>query len=271
MLAEAPAGALAPPGEQELGWIIHTEVFDGPLDLLLYLVKRDGVDLRTLKVSSIADAYLAFVERMRELHLGVAAEYLVMAATLCYLKSLELLPRPPTVADEEEEGQDPREVLRQQLIAYQRYRESADFLDARPQVGRDTWVREPEIIDDDRLPVSSRIDAFGLLDVYYGLITREATEEPTHTILEPGVDFDACCRNVLSVLSSQGGKGELGAILAGFLRRSERVVSFIAALEMAKLGWLDLVQREHAGPVAVTLKVDPSVDLGVMAGALGPA
>ncbi len=95
--------AVVPDGGAQAAWTIHTDVFDGPLDLLLYLVKREGIDLRALPVARIADSYLAYLERMRELNLSVAGDYLVMAASLVHLKSLELMPRLPTALEEEEQ------------------------------------------------------------------------------------------------------------------------------------------------------------------------
>ena len=128
---------MAAPAEPD--WVIRTEVFDGPLDLLLYLVRREGIDLRSLPVSRIADAYLSYIDRMRDLHLGVAGEYLVMADTLVWMKSLELLPRRPVI-EEDEEGEDPREALARRLQAYAAVREGADVLESRPRVGRDVFL-----------------------------------------------------------------------------------------------------------------------------------
>ena len=93
----------------EAPWTIRTPVFEGPLDLLLYLIKRDGIDLSKLKVSDIADSYLEYIDQMRGLNLTIAAEYLVMASTLSYLKSLELLTRVPALLEAGEE-EDPSEA-----------------------------------------------------------------------------------------------------------------------------------------------------------------
>ena len=109
-------------------WTIHTEVFEGPLDLLLYLVRRDGVDIRTVPMAHVADAYFAYLEQMRELNLSLASDYLVMAATLTHLKSLEILPRLPTLIEEEDQ-EDPRETLAKQLLEYERFKLAAESLD----------------------------------------------------------------------------------------------------------------------------------------------
>ncbi|TNE89518.1 MAG: segregation/condensation protein A [Deltaproteobacteria bacterium] len=246
-------------------WLVQTEVFDGPLDLLLYLVRREGVDLRALPVARVADAYLAYLDKMRDLHLGVAGEYLVMAATLVWLKSLELLPRKPTLhEEEEEEGEDPREALARRLREYAQYREAADELDTRPRVGRDVFVRDPTEVEGEQRPVEAGIDAFGLLDLYYELITREAEPEPEYSVDTRTLSLEEACRFVLGTLS--GGRGELSALLSVLPTRRERILTFVAVLEMVRLGWVGLEQDEHLGPVQVEGKVSADVDLSRVMG-----
>jgi segregation and condensation protein A len=251
-----------------LDWTVHTDVFDGPLDLLLYLVRRDGIDLRRLEVAKVADAYLATLDRMRELHLGVAGDYLVMAATLVHLKSLELLPRLPTPVEEEDEGVDPREALARRLEAYQRYREAAEQLDALPRLDRDLFARAPEPVQDEHRPLIPGVDAFGLLDVYYELLKRQATEPVVHEVGGSGPDFEGCCRGVLGWLGGVGGRQELGSFLHRLGRPADRVVSFVAVLEMARLRWVDLAQQVHLGPVWVTSRVPVDHDLATLTGRL---
>lgn len=247
-------------------WTVHTEVFDGPLDLLLYLVERDGIDLKKLEVRRIADGYLAYLERMRELNLSIAGDYLLMAATLVHLKSLELLPRPPVlVADEPE---DPREELARRLREYQRHRAAADALEAQPRVGRDTFTREPLEVDLADRPMVAGVDAFGLLDLYWEVLRRAATPEAKVGFeLPSGPDFPSCCRRVLALLGGRGGRAELGGLLRALDLRSERVVTFVGVLEMCRLGWLGVVQLEHLGPVDVEqLADDDAIDLGLLSG-----
>lgn len=245
-----------------LAWTVRTEVFDGPMDLLLHLVRRDGIDLATFPVRSVTDAYLETLDRMRELNLGIAAEYLVMAATLCWLKSLEILPRPPGVL-EEEDGEDPREALARQLREYQAYRDAADRMDERVQVGREVFVRAPQPLELGDRPVASPVDAFGLLEVYYELLTRETPADPEITLDGSGPDLTACCRRVLEWLP-----GELGALLASLPGRVERVVTFVAVLEMARLQWVDVVQDEHLGPIRVERRPGAHLDLARITGEL---
>ena len=232
-------------------WTIHTEVFEGPLDLLLHLVKKEGVDVAKLPVAVIADSYLSYIERMRDLNLSVASEYLVMAATLMHLKSLELLPRPPALHEDEE---DPREALARQLREYERYRAATDQLVERPQLGRDVF-RRGEVQEDSTTKPLERLDPFALLDVFVELLKRadEEPEEPTVVLAPPGLDFRSCCEAVVGALRLGAGHGELGALLRSMKTRAERVLAFIAVLEMAKRGWIGLEQSAHLGPVHLEL------------------
>jgi len=237
-------------------WTIHTEVFEGPLDLLLHLVKKEGVDIAKLPVAVIADSYLSYIERMRDLNLGVASEYLVMAATLMHLKSLELLPRPPVLQEADE---DPREALARQLREYERYRAATDELVERPQLGRDVFGGG--VIGEEAPRPLERLDPFALLDVFVELLKRADEEpvEPTVVLAPPGLDFRSCCEAVVGALRLGAGHGELGALLGSLRSRAERVLAFIAVLEMAKRGWIHLEQSAHLGPVHLELTTAETV------------
>ncbi len=245
-------------------WTIHTEVFDGPLDLLLYLVRRDGIDLLHLPVRHIADSYLAYLDRLRALNLSIAADYLVMAATLVHLKSLELLPRPPTPVDEDEI--DPREALAEKLRAHAKLAARADALEALPQVGHEVWVRPEDDGKKGEAPLAAG-DAFALLDVYYEMLVRRDAPPPRVELSHDGPDLAGCVRRLLAALGDVGGRGELGAILRALPTRADRVVTFLATLEMARLGWIDVVQAGHLAPVRLTRLVpDEGVDLAMVVG-----
>ncbi|NCG19261.1 MAG: segregation/condensation protein A [Rhodobacterales bacterium] len=234
-------------------WTVHTDVFDGPLDLLLYLVKRDGVDVRKLDVRRVTDSYLAYLERMRDLNLSLAGDYLVMAATLVHLKSMELLPRLPTVLEEEE---DPRDALARQLQEYERLRQAADFLDEQPRVGRDVYVRDPAVIDGSAR-IESGLDIFALLDLYANLLSaRDAPEPIVSMVGDSGPDFRSCCEWVLRRLGGVGGRGELSQMLQSLHTRAERVVAFVAGLEMIKQHWLSVSQTGHLAAIDLVQLVD---------------
>lgn len=250
-------------------WTIHTEVFEGPLDLLLYLVRRDGIDVTRLQIARICEAYLSYLDRLKALQLELAADYLVMAATLVHLKSLALLPRPPTpTTDDGEPEPDPAESLARQLEAYARVRARAEALDARPWLGRDVLARDGESVDRADQPVTAGIDAFGLLDLYWNLLTRHAAGPPTHTLPDDGPDLRACCVAVMDHLDAGEGRGELGQVLVSLERPGDRVVAFIATLEMVRLQWLGLSQDGHLAPVVLWYKDRDAIDLDLLTGAM---
>lgn len=244
-------------------WTVHTDVFEGPLDLLLYLVRRDGIDVRKLEVARIADAYLEFLDHLRELNLSVAGEYLVMAATLIHLKSLELLPRLPTPMDEDEP--DPREELARQLADYQKYRLAAETLDALPRLGRDVFERPPEDGEDGGIEVP--FDAFGLLEIYRELLVKNDAPEPEVRFeVEIGRSMSDAARALLDLLADRG-EVDFVELLASMKTRADRVITFICSLEMIRLHWVSAEQRSHLGPIHLKATIDPRrADLAALSG-----
>lgn len=249
-------------------WTIHTPVFEGPLDLLLYLIKRDGIDLATLKVADIADSYLEYIEQMRELNLAVASEYLVMASTLIYLKSLEMLPRTPTLMDEGDE-EDPREVLLRRIQEFAAYQTAMDELNQRPMLDRDVYAREPVAVEDEARPLVVATDVFGLLEQFSSLLRVAEEAEPTYTLSPIAkLSFEACCLWVLRVLGGAGGVGDFRELIASLESKAERVLSFIAVLEMGRVGWILLSQEGHLGPVRLEALVSEDVDFQALTGSI---
>lgn len=246
-------------------WTVHTPLFDGPLDLLLYLVQRDGIDLAELEVAHIADSYLAYLDGMRRMNLAIAGDYLVMAATLVHLKSLALLPRPPTPAAEGEP--DPAAALAEQLRAYEVFRRGAAELDGRPWLGRDVFG--PGVTE--TTPAGPRPlgpgDPYALLEVFAGLLARAEEPPPTVTLKPSGPNLGTAAWNLLALLGGPGGQADLARLLAELPTRAERVVTFVGALEMLRLGWLELIAATHLGPVEIVRRVaDEDVDLGALWG-----
>lgn len=231
---------------------------------MLYLVKRDGIPLLRVEVGRIADAYLEWIERTRALDLSLAADWLLMAATLLHLKSLELLPRPPVLLDEEE--QDPRDALIEQLQEYERIKAAADVLETFPRVGREVHVRPPREAPTGPAPLAPG-DVFALLDLFHEVLARGGPPEVTFQADDSGPDFGICCRRVLALLGGKGGRVDLGTLLLSLRTAAERVVTFVGVLEMVRLGWLDIEQERHLAPVSVMQVVeDQALDLHLLTG-----
>ncbi|MBL8617409.1 MAG: segregation/condensation protein A [Deltaproteobacteria bacterium] len=244
---------------------VHTDVFDGPLELLLFLVRRDGIDLREVSIAPITDAYLAHLELMDQLDLDVAAEFVVMAATLCWLKSRELLPRGIAVSDDEEDPAEVRAELTRRLLEYQRYRDAADALASGALLDRDVFARaqDPGITYD--RPVYADIDGMGLLLRYYRLLRKRAGPQPVHAIQSEKYDLAETAQRLLDRLG--GARRDLNELLGTFGPRGERVMAFLAALELARLGMLDIEQGGHLEPILVEARGRlVAADLALLAG-----
>ncbi len=123
---------------------VFLEAFEGPLDLLLYLIRKDNLDIADIRVAEITRQYVEYIELMQEMQLELAGEYLVMSAMLAEIKSRILLPRPPGIEEDEE---DPRAELIRRLQEYERYKQAAEDLDALPRLGRDVYQASAEPIE----------------------------------------------------------------------------------------------------------------------------
>ena len=275
MLPPASSSRLAPPPAMSTCdlpslYAVHTDVFDGPMELLLFLVRREGVDLRDVAIAPIADAFCAQVELLEALDLDHASDFLVMAATLCWLKSRELMPRPQTAdAMGDEEALDVREDLHRRLLEYQRYKEAAGMLDERPMLGRDVYAPIPPPIDENlQRPVNPGTDALGLLQVYYDVLSRQRDPAP---VLEVELEHYSIAQMATWILDRiDASPRELNDLLHELEHRSDRVVAFLASLEMARLNLLHIDQEGHLEPVVLRAAVRAAeADLTALSGTEG--
>lgn len=275
-VAPAPAApAPAPKPEASLSGVadgfrtkdtynVSIEQFEGPLDLLLHLVRRHELDILDIPISFVAEKYLQYIEFARALDIEIAGEYLVMAATLAYLKSRELLPPTPEELDpdaDEEDGVDPREELVRRLIEYERFRAAGDDLDARPVVGRDVFARGSELdvaaLERDLAPIT----LFRLADAYNRVIERVKISKAHEVELEV-VDVRTRMRQLSMMLIDKPQVSFEGL----FLERdwsSERelrqmlVVTLMSVLELVKLGALAIHQASGSDELLLERAADP--------------
>jgi segregation and condensation protein A len=232
---------------------VKLDVFEGPLDLLLHLIKKNEVQITDIPIATITDQYLAMLEELPELNLDGAGEYLVMAATLMYLKSRLLLPVDPEDADEAEA--DPRAELVQQLLEYQRYREAAADLGARRILDRDVFAApgEPEPAADPADPRARVRDASlaDLLDALRSVLAR-LTPPAAHAIFTPGLTVAECVERILSRFVLGSGV-EFAEVFSPDAERAEVIVTFLALLELIRLKVLRAVQHDRFGPIQLEL------------------
>jgi len=224
---------------------VFLDAFEGPLDLLLYLIKRQNLDILTLPVLKITQQYMDYIGLMEDLRLELAAEYLVMAAMLAEIKSRMLLPRPVEEADEE----DPRAQLIRRLQEYERYKKAAEDIDGLPRSERDfeeISIRQVELISEEKLPVVEIKDlAFALQEVL-----RRADMQIAHSVKRETLSIRERMTEVLSRLSVD----EFVEFISLFSLEEGRagvIVSFIAILELLKSQVIEIVQSDVYAPIYV--------------------
>jgi segregation and condensation protein A len=258
------------------GYQVELDVFEGPLDLLLHLVKKHELDILDIPIAFITEKYLEYLDLMQALNLDIAGEYLLMAATLAYIKSRELLPREAIrdeeeeIEGEEEEAADPREELIRRLLAYQKYKEAADNLGERPVMGRNVWGRGgsqedalAENVSPDAIAPLAAVPVLKLIEALDRAM-RKAKIRLAHNVIverlsvsqriseltdrlehEPSFSFMTCFRFL-----------QEGVEMAASEIRHEAVVTFLAVLEMAKLGIITVSQPEGEEDILISRKVE---------------
>lgn len=231
---------------------VKLPVFEGPLDLLLHLIKKSEVEIVDIPVATITEQYLGYLEAMRELSLDIAGEFLVMAATLTLIKSRMLLP--PSEEDEEEEA-DPRADLVRQLLEYQRYREAALALSERPLLHRDVFVREP-VMDAEAAAELPRLKVtpWELLDAFRNVLKR-ARPDAVHEVVVEQISLRDRVRTLLDALSVARSL-EFDSLFPEDATRFEIIMTFLALLELMKMGAARATQEERYGRIVIELAVE---------------
>jgi len=246
---------------------IHTDEFDGPLELLLFLVRQHGVDVRTVPIAPITDAYLAQVSLMESMALDTAGDFLVIAATLCLIKSREMFPR-TALFEAEEEEEDPvalREALAARLLEYERYKEASERLAERPWLNRDVFGRPIMETPESERPIDPGVDAMGLLEVFYEVLQRSAAAPPVHAVERQTVSMEEVADWMIRRL--QSGPRELGELMRTLASPAQRVMAFICTLEMAKLGLVSVRQESHLSAIVLeTQRTPDDTDLMLLVG-----
>ncbi len=251
-LAAEMAGAEAPTGAG-VAFRVALPTFEGPLDLLLHLIREHKVDVLDIPVSLIAEKYNASLELMRDLNLDVAGEFLVMAATLAHIKSRMLLPR-SEVAPGELEGEaegDPRVELVRRLLNYQKYREAARQLADQPLLGRDVFARQQvSESDEHRGPAPlADLSIFRLIEALDHVL-KSLIPEAGHEVLREKVTLSAAMERILHGLRAQP-EVKFLSLFDGQRTRSAVVVTFLALLEMVRLRRVRVRQAEDGSDILV--------------------
>jgi len=247
-LVEIPADLYIPPDALE----ILLEAFQGPLDLLLYLIRKQNLDILDIPMAPLTRQYLEYVEMMRSKNLELAADYLVMAAMLIEIKSRMLLPRPATVAEEE----DPRAELVRRLLEYEQMKKAAQQLDALPQLGRDALAVSVlvERTAAERLPDVHPRD---LAEAWRALLAR-ARDARHHRVTREELSVREHMSQILRRLK-ESRVLEFTELFDPALGVAVLVVTFLALLELARETLVDVTQSEGFAPIYVRIAHAESV------------
>ena len=230
---------------------VFLEAFEGPLDLLLYLIRRQNLDILTINVATITHQYIEYVELMKAMEIELAGEYLLMAAMLAEIKSRTLLPRPPKAEGEEEE--DPRAELIRRLQEYERLKEAAEALDTLPRVGRDWFSVQAGLPPLETRVIHPDVELDELLGALSDILKRAELAQ-AHQISREVLSTRERMLKIMEQLSQDGEGGRYTPFEALFTLEEGKagvVVTFMAILELAKEAMIEIVQNAPLSPIHV--------------------
>ncbi len=232
---------------------VKFEVFEGPLDLLLYLIKKEEVDIYEVNLTKLATQFIEYIDTMRLLDLEIAGEFLVMASTLMYIKSKELLPVEQQVQVEgDDEGEDPRWELIRQLVEYKKFKDAAAQLQTLEAAQENTFPRLPikPVFAEEAAPVKAEVSIFDLLNAVNTVLQRFTKRDDARDIFEDKWTVSEKIEHVMKSIS-QRGKVTFTELFAQAASRSEVVCTFLAILELIRLKQLVCAQAEPFAEIEV--------------------
>lgn len=250
-VTELPKDLYIPPDALE----VFLEAFEGPLDLLLYLIRRQNLDILDIRVAEITQQYMQYVELMHAMQFELAAEYLVMAAMLAEIKSRMLLPRPQL--DEAEEGEDPRAELIRRLQEYERFKQAAEDMDALPRVDRDVFPGSATPPPIDRQQPLPDVELKDLL-LAFSEVLRRADMFQNHKISFEALSTRERMGDVLKTLSGGTSFVPFQTLFTAEEGRLGVVVTFLAIMELIKESLIEIVQSEPFAPIHVRARAHGS-------------
>ncbi|MEP6546748.1 MAG: ScpA family protein [Gammaproteobacteria bacterium] len=244
-ITEMPRDLYIPPQALE----VFIEAFEGPLDMLLYLIRRQNLDILDIPIAEITRQYMRYIELMQVLQLELAGEYLLMAATLAEVKSRMLLPR--VASDVSAEESDPRAELVRRLQEYERFKRAAEGIDRMPRLERDTWVASADLVDRKVVRIPPQVSLQEMLLAFQDVLSRSDMFAHHHVQREP-LSVRQRMTDVLSSLTANSFVDFVRLFRADEGRRGV-TVTFVAILELLREGLIEIVQSEAYGPLHVRL------------------
>ncbi|HET9831935.1 MAG TPA: segregation/condensation protein A [Vicinamibacterales bacterium] len=238
---------------------VKLENFEGPLDLLLHLIRKNQMEVQNISIALITQQYLDTIQLMQELNLDVAGEFLVMAATLIHIKSKMLLPRPETAAGIEGEDEDPRDALVRRLLEHQKFKAAAGLLHEKEQLRSAQWQRPDQVvahIAGDEYEPELEVDLFSLLTAFQAVVDR-AKMRPKVLLPPEQIPVEVRIDQLLARLSETEAMG-FEDLFADINDKSGLIVTFIALLEMIRLKLVRVFQSGNFGPIRVYKRARPT-------------
>jgi segregation and condensation protein A len=238
---------------------VRLEVFEGPLDLLLFLIKKDEIDIYDIPIAHITEQYLEYLRLLEQLDIAVAGDFLVMASTLIYIKSKMRWPPTPKADGEEDLNEDPRTELVERLLEYQKFKSAANMLYSRGEIESACYTRGVIETDESNPEISTTL--FDLLRVFREILKRAESaveieiQRDEMTIAEKLQQIDA--------LLADGGEINVRALFEMARSKRELILTFLAFLELVKEMKISLIQRELFGEIFAQKRVEPVANEGV--------
>jgi len=230
---------------------VKFEVFEGPLDLLLYLIRKEEVDIYEVNLTLLATQFIEYIDTMRLLDLEIAGEFLVMAATLMYIKSRELLPVDQQAqVEEEEDGEDPRWELIRQLVEYKKFKDAATQLAVLEARQDDIFPRLPGKLEfEDTAPLRPDVSIFDLVNAVNSVLKRFNKRDDLRDIFEDKWTVSEKIEELMRAITH--GPKRFSELFEALTSRSEVVVTFLALLELIRLKQIIALQNEPFGEIEI--------------------
>ncbi|MEK6642687.1 MAG: segregation/condensation protein A [Planctomycetota bacterium] len=242
---------------------VQTDIYNGPMDLLLYLIRREEVDIYDIPIARVTQQYLSYVTTLKSIDPNIAGEFLVLAATLMEIKSRMLLPRPPAETGEEEDLSDPRLELVRQLLEYKKYKDaSLDLADAAREAAM-RWPRLPAKLEKESPGVVDldEVQIWDLVAVFNKLMAAIGARSTTHDVVFDDTPIALHAADILDRLQSENGEMSFEGIFAG-RTKVEMIGLFLALLELMRQRRVKVTQAGHFGIIRITLLSAEPIEIG---------
>ncbi len=230
---------------------VKLEIFEGPLDLLLYLIKKDEIGIYDVSIERITKQYLAYINTFKMLNVELASEFIVMAANLMYIKSRELLPQILQPPEDDADEEDPRWELIRQLVEYKKFKDAAQFLGHQEIKGDEFFATNPEPLDLSALPeIAGQVGIFDLIRAFQRVLKRFENTTDIREIVSDRFTVADKIEHLL-VAVPIGARVSFETLFSDAASRVEVIVTFLAVLELMKLNQFMIEQERMLGEIIV--------------------